>query len=137
MDYYLEENTSLMRLKEEFQKYGKLILAVDFDDTILGYNSGSINSKIATLLKRWKPYAEIIIWSCRREDEYDFILRTCVEAGFVPDKINEPSDLVDFGTRKIYANAILDDRAGLKQVYNDLNIIIDWIERGDIKYNEN
>lgn len=75
--------------------------------------------------------------SCRKEDEYDFILRTCAEAGFIPDKINEPSSVVDFGTRKIYANVILDDRAGLKQVYNDLYTLIDWIEKGDVKYNGN
>lgn len=137
MDYYLNKNTSLMRLKEEYQKYGKLIFAVDFDDTILGYNGQRINEKIASLLKRWKPYAEIIIWSCRREDEYDFILRTCAEAGFIPDKINESSGIIDFGTRKIYANVILDDRAGLKQVYNDLYTLIGWIEEGDVKYNGN
>lgn len=136
-DYYIDEGNSYIRLKQEFEKYGKLIIAVDFDDTIINFNSKSINWQLVSLLKRWKPYAEIIIWSCRKEDSYSYIKDVCAEARLEFDKINNPSDLVNFETRKIYANAVLDDRAGLRQVYNDLYKLIGYIEAGEVKYNGN
>ena len=54
----------------------------------------------------------------------------------MPDKINEPSSIVNFNTRKIYANVLLDDRAGLRQVYKDLKKLIKWIEENDVRYSK-
>ena len=133
MAYYTNDHTSFMRLRDEFVKHGKLIIAVDFDDTVYNHNSGYPNQDICNLLQRWKPYAEIIIWSCRQPDEYAFIMDICKQGGFIPDHINEDSDLKTFDTRKLYYNVLLDDRAGLQQVYNDLYELINLIEEERIE----
>ena len=117
-----------MRLRDEFVKHGKLIIAVDFDDTIYDHLAQGPNMDICDLLRRWRPYAEIIVWSCRTPEDYSFIMDVCQRGGFVPDHINEDSDIISFDTRKIYANVILDDRAGLRQVYDDLLELINLIE---------
>ena len=130
---FLREHSQFSNLLNTYKKYGKLIIAVDFDDTIRDYITGEINWDICNLIKRWVPHAEIIIWSCRTEEDYDFIWSVCAEAGFVPNRINEQSPISGYDSRKVFANVILDDKAGLKEVYNTLTELIDYIDGGRIE----
>lgn len=64
MDYYLRANASYERLEQEFKKYGRLIFAVDFDDTLYDYHkAGRSYDDLMALLRRWEPYSEVIIFT--------------------------------------------------------------------------
>ena len=132
MAHYLNNHTFFHRILEEYIRYGRLIIAADFDETIYNNWREEPNYDICDLLKRWQPYADIIVWTCRSPEDYSFIMQICKGAGFIPDHINEESDIANLDTRKIFANAVLDDRAGLKQVYEDLSELIEMIEKGEI-----
>ena len=74
MDFYLSEDNCYQRLENEFKKYGKLIFCVDFDDTIYDFHKlGRSYDCIITLLKRWEPYSEVIIFTGNKEDKYPMI----------------------------------------------------------------
>ena len=54
----------------------------------------------------------------------DFVLNYLTENKIPFDAINENPPFFKCEERKIYFNALLDDRAGLQQVYNELNLLI-------------
>ncbi|MCR1959873.1 hypothetical protein CWE04_11375 [Thomasclavelia cocleata] len=132
MDYYLSPDNCYQRLEDEFIKYGKLIIAVDFDDTIYDFHRlGRTYTNVINLLKRWDRYAQIIIFTGNGVDKLSEIKSYCNRYGIPYDGINCNS-MVKVNGRKIYANAYLDDRGGLPMVYDHLNTLIEKIEKGVI-----
>lgn len=62
MDFYLSEENCYQRLEDEFKKYGKPILCVDFDDTIYDFHKvGGTYYDVIGLLHRWDNYSEVVI----------------------------------------------------------------------------
>lgn len=134
MDYYLSEENCYQRLKNEFQKYGKLIFCVDFDDTIYDFHKlGRSYDDIINLLHRWEKYSEVVILTGNGEDKYDVIEKYLSEKQITYRGINCDSS-VSFGGRKTYGNVYIDDRGGLPSVYRILNRLITEIEEGTVKY---
>lgn len=132
MDYYLDPNHCYQRLENEFKIYGKLIIAVDFDDTIYDFHKlGRMYFDVINLLKRWNKYAEIIIFTGNGAENFSEIEVYCHKYGIPFDGINCNSS-VEVKGRKIYANAYLDDRGGLPMVYKHLLKLIEKIEGGMI-----
>lgn len=133
-DFYLREDTSYMRLEEEYKKYGKLIICVDFDDTLYDFHKlGRRYNLMIKLLQRWRKYSEIYLFTGKGEDEYSAI-QEYMETNNIPyDGINCDSSVIS-GSFKTYANVYFDDRAGLRQVYLDMYKLIDKIEKGDVVY---
>ena len=131
-DPYLVNLSSYYRLLEEYKKYKSLIIAVDFDDTIYDFHQkGHTYTKVIDLIKNLKSInCEIIIWTGNQNLE---LVKSYLLENEIPyDKINEESEtnlkyLYENGNkpipRKLYANAYLDDRAGLFQVYNELHFL--------------
>ena len=127
MDYYLRANASYERLEQEFKKYGRLIFAVDFDDTLYDYHkAGRSYDDLMALLRRWEPYSEVIIFTGNALDA----------AGVKYLGINCDGS-VAYPGRKMYANVYIDDRGGLRQVYGELLTLIEKIERGEVTYENN
>ena len=134
MDYYLSEENCYQRLKSEFQKYGKLIFCVDFDDTIYDFHKlGRSYDDIINLLHRWEKYSEVVILTGNGEDKYDVIEKYLSEKQITYRGINCDSS-VSFGGRKTYGNVYIDDRGGLPSVYRILSRLITEIEEGTVKY---
>lgn len=134
MDYYLSEENCYQRLKSEFQKYGKLIFCVDFDDTIYDFHKlGRSYDNIINLLHRWEKYSEVVILTGNGDDKYDVIEKYLSEKQITYRGINCDSS-VSFGGRKTYGNVYIDDRGGLPSVYRILNRLITEIEEGTVKY---
>lgn len=134
MDYYLSEENCYQRLKSEFQKYGKLIFCVDFDDTIYDFHKlGRSYDDIINLLHRWEKYSEVVILTGNGDDKYDVIEKYLSEKQITYRGINCDSS-VSFGGRKTYGNVYIDDRGGLPSVYRILNRLITEIEEGTVKY---
>ena len=132
MKHPFNQQACLERLKNEYDKYGKLIVAFDFDNTIYDFH------------KNEGDYSEVIdlLKECIKL-EFDLILFTVDED---PDKVSEKvrwlvsNDLWSYksshffvntgplfsGSRKPYYNILLDDRAGLEESYNILKQVIDY-----------
>ena len=129
MDHYLHATNCYDRLEEEYRKYGKLIFCVDFDDTIYDFHKlGRRYDNVISLLKRWEPYSEVIIFTGNGEDKYPEIENYLKECGIKYKGINCDSS-VSVGGRKTYANVYIDDRGGLPFVYKMLLWLIEKIEK--------
>lgn len=124
MDPYLDYGRAYKRIESEYYKYGKLIVAVDFDDTLC--TNGRANQCMKDLIIRVKPYADIIIWTSRNDSLLGEV-RDFLEREEIPyDGINE--DVLNFGSRKMFANIYLDDRGGLATSYQILLDLVNKLE---------
>lgn len=129
MDKYLKPNSAYERLWVEYTKYGSLIVAVDYDDTLFDFHkTGESYEMVQQLVRDLHSIGcKIIIWSGSENiNDMDIYLR---KQNIPWDLINE--NLIINGkwasgkdSRKVYANVYIDDRAGLQQVYNDLTKLI-------------
>ncbi len=115
----LSENKYAKRLIEEWNQYGKILVAVDFDDTLAPWklNTEEDCKPIFNLLALCKEVgAYIIIFTACNEDRYDEIKKYCYDRGLIIDSVNKnPIDLPYGNQNKIYANIFIDDRAGLDE----------------------
>lgn len=137
MDYYLRANASYERLEQEFKKYGRLIFAVDFDDTLYDYHkAGRSYDDLMALLRRWEPYSEVIIFTGNAPEKEAWIRDYLNAAGVKYLGINCDGS-VAYPGRKVYANVYIDDRGGLRQIYGELLTLIEKIERGEVTYENN
>lgn len=134
MDFYLSEENCYQRLKSEFEKYGKLIFCVDFDDTIYDFHKlGRTYDDVINLLHRWENYSEVVILTGNGENKYGEIEKYLKEKNIKYKGVNCDSS-VSFGGRKTYGNVYIDDRGGLPSVYRILEKLITKIETGEVKY---
>lgn len=132
MKHPFNQQACLERLKNEYDKYGKLIVAFDFDNTIYDFH------------KNEGDYSEVIdlLKECIKL-EFDLILFTVDEdPGKVSEKVRwlVSNDLWSYKSshffvntgplfsrsRKPYYNILLDDRVGLEESYNILKQVIDY-----------
>ena len=106
------------RLLEEWKQYGKIIIAVDYDDTISPWKLSQTNineTGIVDLLKQAQlTGAYIVCFTACDQSRYEEIRKRFSALGITLDKINENPISLPYGNQnKIYANIFLDDRAGL------------------------
>lgn len=129
MDYYLKPKNSLNRLINEYQKYNTLVVAFDFDDTVYDFHKkGRQYEKTITLIKDLKSInCYLICWT--GQEDLNFVANYLTENTIPYDAINENPPFHKSTSKKIYANAYIDDRAGLKQVYNELSKLILTIKK--------
>ena len=127
-NYEYDKNTEryIARLVREWREHKKIILAVDFDDTISPWKFYDFNyQEVFNLIKEAKALgAYIVIFSACKPERFDYIRNYCKETGgFEVDGINENVIELPYGNdRKIYYNHLLDDRAGLMQAMAILSI---------------
>jgi hypothetical protein len=115
----------LERLEEEWKLHGKIIIACDFDDTISPWKLKGFDPKrtIEVLKIAKQTGAYIVIFTACNIERYDEIRKYCLDAGLEIDAINEtPIDLPYGKNGKIYANIFIDDRAGLNESLNILEM---------------
>jgi len=136
-DFYLNTDNVYARLRDEYLKYGGLIIACDFDDTLYDFHKkGRSYNDVIELLRRWRPYAEILITSCVNRTDTErirFIHRYLRENEIPYDKVNQHSAKSPTPeANKLYYNVLLDDRAGLRESYEVLLRLITEIENGGL-----
>ena len=130
MDYYLINDHSLKRLIEEYKQYKSLVIAFDFDDTVYDFHKkGRLYDDVIQLLKELKSINCYLI--CWTGNDTVFVEKYLMENSIPFDSINENPPFYKSTNRKIYANAYLDDRAGLLQVYTELKYLTDKILNND------
>jgi hypothetical protein len=125
MDYYLSEDNIYKRLLTEYEKYGTLIVAVDFDGTISDFhNEGLTFDKVISLLKDCNRLGfRLVIYTAN--NDYELIQSRCETLGIKIEGINKQL-LPEFTDRgKLYYNILLDDRSGLPTAYKILRRLVD------------
>lgn len=110
------------RLYQEWKQHGKIIIGVDFDDTISPWKFKStedledLDKTIQILRVAQETGAYIVIFTACNPDRYKEIQDYCDSVKLHIDCINRtPFDLPYGKNGKIYANIFLDDRAGLDE----------------------
>lgn len=133
----IELNKYEKRLYQEWLQYGKIIIGVDYDDTISPWgfkdkeDLQQLDRTIQLLRIAKETGAYIVIFSACNEDRYPEIKDFCESKGLIIDSINKtPLDLPYGKNNKIYANIFIDDRAGLIESLNILEKVM-YIIRGE------
>ena len=124
MNNYTNQDLVLERLKREWHQDGKLIIAVDFDNTI--YDSNNEGLDLEGTISAVKTAHDLghEIYCFTANGDYNFVLEHWVEVFCFVPAINESSlDNAIFGNRKPLYNLLLDDRAGLCTALRTLNQI--------------
>lgn len=137
MDLYLDYNKFYQRIEDEYIKHGRLIIAVDYDDTIFDtYKRGETYDQVIALLKRWQPYADFVVWTASLPERYPSICEYCQMRGIHVAAINDNVPPIKYNhlekCRKIYANVYVDDRAGLGWSVQALTQLIERIENNEL-----
>lgn len=121
---FLNPKKALDRLITEYDRYGSLVIAVDFDNTLYDYHQQGLDcSEIIDLLQRLKQIqCQIIIWTA--SDKYAFIESYCHEWDIPFDCINTNPPFFKSTSAKIYYNELLDDRSGLAESFHRLTALV-------------
>lgn len=129
MDPFLNIDRVKARLMDEYRRHGQIIVAYDFDDTVFDYHGrGETYTEVAELLRRLSPYARFIVFTSCSEEKNKEIAEYLSENDIPFDAINEDI-ITKFKGRKIYYNILLDDRAGLREVFDTLNWFLKKVEQ--------
>lgn len=128
MDKYLNKQACFDRLLKEYNEYKSLVVAVDFDGTLYDFhNEGITFDSVVSIIQELKKIGCYIIIFTANED-YDLITNHCTATGIPFDSINENPPFFKSKASKIYYNVLLDDRAGLSEVYEQLSNLIKQIK---------
>ncbi len=131
VDPYFDTIECAKRLKKEYDTHKKLIVAVDFDDTVFDFhNAGHDYMQVINLIRRCQNLGfYIVLFTGTHPDKW------LNQAAYLKDKgikvicVNENPIPLPFGNHgKMYYNILLDDRAGLGQAYTILDIVVSQIE---------
>ncbi|MEL6720428.1 MAG: hypothetical protein AAFP82_17110 [Bacteroidota bacterium] len=127
MDYYLNQENAFQRIWKEYSNYEQLIIAYDFDNTIYDcHQKGWTFEQMETLIRDLKSIGCYLIIFTANQD-LDFVKTYCEEKNIPFDAINENAPFTRSNARKIYYNALLDDRAGLKTTYDILVSLTEFV----------
>ncbi|QES90702.1 hypothetical protein [Rhizosphaericola mali] len=123
-DFYLDIDNSKNRLLSEYKEYGSITIAYDFDDTVYDFHKkGRQYENVISLLRSLhSKNCYLICWT--GQEDLSFVYNYLKDNTIPFDSINENPPFYKSTSKKIYANAYMDDRAGLKQVYDELNNLI-------------
>lgn len=110
------------RLLNEWKTHRRIIVAVDFDDTISpwGFKGNEHEDDLQKTIKTIKIAREvgayIFIWSSCTPDRFDYIKQYCKDLGLEIDAINDNPIELPYGKhKKIYYNILIDDRSGINE----------------------
>jgi hydroxymethylpyrimidine pyrophosphatase-like HAD family hydrolase len=136
-DPYLSTARCVIRLLSAYREHPRLIVAVDFDDTVFDFhNHGYKFPKAIELIKRAQAAGFYIVgFTASKPERYPFIQEHFESLGIKLDAINTnviPSAYGNSG--KIFYNILLDDRAGLEQAMDILSRTLNIIKTSNIQY---
>lgn len=132
-DEFLVPGASYDRLIEEYYKYASLVIGFDFDNTVYDYHkTGASYNQVIQLLQDLKSInCKLICWTA--QESHEFVTKYLTEHNIPCDGINDNAIPLKWETRKLHFSALLDDRAGLIQVYDDLTYLVSIVK---LSYNK-
>lgn len=112
----------LEKLKKVYKTHGKIIIGLDFDNTIfpLQHENVDICDKVKKLIKECQVYSTICLYTVADNKELSYKLEILKCWGIRVDYANESPIKLGNGD-KPYFNILLDDKAGLNETYKILN----------------
>jgi hydroxymethylpyrimidine pyrophosphatase-like HAD family hydrolase len=130
---YLHDSICAGRLLDEYIKYGSLVVAYDFDNTVYDYHSkGHDYSEIVSIIRECAELGFYLIVFTAEENLEK--VSSFLKANDIPySSINENPPFFKSKSGKVYFNTLLDDRAGLKSAYDQLTKVIKTIHEKNIK----
>ena len=128
------------RLESEWEEHGKIIIGLDFDDTISPWKIEDFDydSVIRTIKMAKETGAYVVIFTASKVERYPEIIEFCKSKDIEIDGINEtPIELVYGNLGKMFANIYIDDRAGLHEALEILTLAMYRIRgKKTSKFNE-
>ena len=123
-DEYLEVGKSRNRLIDEYAKYKSLCIGFDFDGTVHDqHQTGASYEQVRQLLRDLKQLScKLICWTAYHDLIY--VEEFLIDNNIPFDGINTDGISLRWESRKPFFSALLDDRAGLKQVYDELTELV-------------
>lgn len=107
------------KLVKQWEKYGKIIIAVDWDDTLVGHSTNNKETckEVCKLISgAQKLGAKVILWTCRRWIDIGiYAEQLAFENKFKINEVNPIEPFKENYSHKPYCNILLDDKAGLEQ----------------------
>ncbi len=131
-DPYLNQHRCVQRLLKEWRKHGRLIVAVDFDDSVWPFHdTNHTHDKVIALVKECSDLGcLIVIYTASDPSRYPMMRAFLEGRGIKVASVNENPIELPFGRwGKIYYNAFLDDRAGLASAYEQLRQVVYLVKR--------
>ena len=127
-DYNIEEYRKALKsyewryetykLIEATKEHGKIIVGVDFDDTIFPLRDNKYIREraedLVDLLGELREYITLCLWTVADEQSLVYKIALMDEWGIKPDYVNS-SPVSYEEVRKPYFNLVLDDKAGLNE----------------------
>ncbi|AHZ10082.1 hypothetical protein [Bacillus phage Hakuna] len=127
MDYFMSEGNAARRLLREWDAYGRIVVAYDFDNTVYDYHQeGHDYSEVIELIHELhEAGAYLMVYTARPNTEL-YKVSNYLKENMIPfDSINKMPDFLPFTeNKKLYYNILLDDRAGLKSAVNILRTVL-------------
>lgn len=124
----------LAKLKHAYITYGKIVIGVDFDDTIFPYSDQSIDAhqacrEVRSLVDSTRQYATICLWTVSNEWSMIYKKFICEEHfGMSFDHYNESPIFSGEDVRKPHFNLLLDDCSGLGESVEVLKEFMAWVQ---------
>lgn len=111
-------NLQLQKLHDIYKEHNRIIIGVDFDDTIfpLDNKRASICESVRQLLLECKAFSTICLYTIADEQSIKYKVEIMKLWGIAPAYVNESPVVLGDG-KKPYFNILLDDKAGLIESY--------------------
>lgn len=107
---------SLNKLLAVYKQYNKIIVGVDFDDTLFKYSEDKLEKDceyLRSILVELRPHITLCLYTIADDQSMKYKLALMKIWGLTPDYVNESP--VNMPTVKPYFNLLLDDKAGLNE----------------------
>jgi len=134
-DPYTDMSIAVDRLYKEYKQHPRLIVALDFDDTIFDFHkSGSNYPRVIDVVQRCQALGfYIVLFTGTVQERWEDQILYAQKMGIKIDSVNKNPIPLPFGNHgKIYYNILLDDRAGLGQAVETLENLLRRIELKEI-----
>lgn len=131
-DPYTETENCVNRLLGEYEAHEKLIVAVDFDDTVFDFHEKSFSyERVLNLLSRCQNLGfYLVLFTASDKSRHISQLLYMHSKGIMIHSVNQnPIDLPYGKEGKIFYNILLDDKAGLGQACDILEEVVTKIEK--------
>lgn len=127
MDEFLHPTANFDRLLTEFRRYGSLTIGFDFDGTVNDYHeTGASYEMVRQLLRDLHLIGcKLVCWTAYKDLGYvaDFLDKNSIPF----HSINEGGIPLPWESKKPFFSALLDDRAGLLEMYTTLRKLVDTV----------